>query len=66
MRHSLNVEEIESLIFFFTWIPLGEVEVREVDNIVCFLLFLVEESQLCWSAHNIVSDDTLIKRMGVK
>ena len=46
----------------FTWIPLGEVEVGEIDNVVSFLLLLVEESQFCRSAHNIVSYDTLIKR----
>ena len=45
----------------FTWISLGEVKVGEIDNIVCFLLFLVEESQLCWSSHNIVRDDALMK-----
>ena len=51
-------------VFFlqFTWISLGEVEVGEIDHVVGFLLLLVEESQFCRSAHNIVSDDTLIKR----
>ena len=46
----------------FTWIPLGKVEVGEIDNVVSFLLLLVEESQFCRSADNIVSDDALIKR----
>ena len=51
-------------VFFllFTWIPLGKVEVGEIDNVVSFLLLLIEESQFCWSADNIVSYDALIKR----
>ena len=46
----------------FTWIPFGKVEVGEIDNVVSFLLLLVEESQFCRSSDNIVSYDTLIKR----
>ena len=46
----------------FTWIPLGKVEVGEIDNVVSFLLLLVEESQFCRSSNNIVSYDALIKR----
>ena len=49
-------------MILLTWISLGEVEVWEIDDVVCFFLFFVEESELCRSSNNIVSDDALIKR----
>ena len=45
-----------------TWISCGEVKVGEVDDVVVALLLLVEESELCWSPNNIVSDDALWRK----
>ena len=45
-----------------TWVSGGEIEVREVYDIVVTLLLLVEEPELCWSPNHIVCDDALWRK----
>ena len=46
-------------IYIFTWVPGGEVEVGEVDDIVVALLLLVEEPDLRRPAHHVVRNHAL-------